>query len=180
VDLLSLPVQAWVRCVDLAGGAVGAPLHLCSPCTLPSRVTDVVGRRVVSPSWGCPDAEVHLCPSGGGGGHHWQASSGWRRWSGCSLVTAVVVEFVLGITSSLSAIARLRRAHALVVCCRHRRHVPLLLLSPLWRAGAVVQGLRSLRSMAEVAAEVEVFFMKLFGVGSGSCGLSGVYREGHH
>jgi hypothetical protein len=34
--------------------------------------------------------------------------------------------------------------------------------------------------MAEVAAEVEVFFMKLFGVGSGSCGLSGVYREGHH
>jgi hypothetical protein len=67
-----------------------------------------------------------------------------------------------------------------VVCCRHRRHVPLLLLSPLWRAGAVVQGLRSLRSMAEVAAEVEVFFMKLFGVGSGSCGLSGVYREGHH
>jgi hypothetical protein len=100
VDLLSLPVQAWVRCVDLAGGAVGAPLHLCSPCTLPSRVTDAVGRRVVSPSWGCPDAEVHLCPSGGGGGHHWQASSGWRRWSGCSLVTAVVVEFVLGITSS--------------------------------------------------------------------------------
>jgi hypothetical protein len=80
VDLLSLSVQAWVRCVDLAGGAVGAPLHLCSPCTLPSRVTDAVGRRVVSPSWGCPDAEVHLCPAvaveviigrllvGGGGG----------------------------------------------------------------------------------------------------------------
>jgi hypothetical protein len=65
----------------------------------------------------------------------------------------------------LSAVAGLRRARALVVCCRRRCHVPLLLLSLLWRASAVLWGLRSLQSVVVVTAEVEVFFTKLFADG---------------
>jgi hypothetical protein len=50
----------------------------------------------------------------------------------------------------------------------------------LWAAPQSEWGLQPLQSsrVAVVAPEVEVFIVKLFDGGSGSCGLSGVCGEG--